>query len=139
MDHPQYRFDLVTADGQFVGFNLWWNFSDVRYIEHLATFPRLRGKGYGQRILRDFFSASDVPVLLEVEPPTDDVSKRRIGFYQRTGFVLNAHPYTHPPYKKGGAHVPLMLMTYPAPLTDSELACFLEQHHPVIHKFVLSP
>lgn len=137
MNHPQYHFELITDKQLFVGFILWWGFDDVRYIEHLATFPHLRGKGYGLRILENFIAKSDVPVLLEVEHPTDDISRRRIGFYRRAGFVLNEQAYSHPPYKKGGDYVPLMLMTCPNAIKENELRRFLDKHHPVIHEFVL--
>lgn len=139
MNHPQYRFELVTDAGQLVGFILWWGFSDVRYIEHLATLPHLRGNGCGRRILDGFYAAADIPVLLEVEHPEDDISRRRIGFYERAGFHLNnGQPYSHPPYRKGGDYVPLMLMTRPGPLTKEGLARFLGEHHPVIHALVLN-
>lgn len=138
MDHQLYHFELITDKTLFVGFILWWGFDDVRYIEHLATLPCLRGKGYGKRILEKFISASNVPVLLEVEHPANAISKRRIGFYQRAGFVLNEYPYSHPPYKKGGEYVPLMLMTCPNAITENELQRFLELYHPVIHAFVLN-
>ncbi|MDR2935749.1 MAG: GNAT family N-acetyltransferase [Rikenellaceae bacterium] len=138
MDNPRYHFDLITDEGLFVGFVLWWGFDDIRYIEHLATSPRLRGKGCGRRILERFVSGSDAPILLEVEHPTDEIGWRRIGFYRRAGFILNEYPYSHPPYKTGGEYVPLMLMTWPDALTKSNLKRFLEKHHPVIHESVLS-
>lgn len=137
MGNPLYHFELVTDGDLFVGFLLWWSFDDVRYIEHLATTPQLRGGGYGARILGDFILQSDVSVLLEVEHPTDEMSRRRIGFYDRAGFILNDRPYTHPPYKKGGKPVSLMLMTYPTAITNESLNRFLGEHHPVIHEFVM--
>lgn len=138
MNHQQYRFELITVDDMFVGFILWWEFNDIRYIEHLATLPRLRGKGYGQRILERFVSESNKLVLLEVEHPTDDISRRRIGFYQRTGFVLNGHEYRHPPYKKGGNYVSLMLMTYPHAINEDDAIRFCTECHPIIHEFVMA-
>lgn len=139
MDNLSYHFELIIDDGSFVGINLWWGFDSLRYIEHLATLPKLRGKGYGRRILDDFTSASAIPVLLEVEYPDHDISRRRIQFYRRAGFILNEYPYTHPPYKKGGNRVSLLLMTHPDAITGNELKYFLEQCHPVIHQFVLNP
>lgn len=134
MDTPPYHFELALEVGSMIGFVLWWGFDDVRYIEHLATFPHLRGKGHGARILKKFIEADDTPVLLEVEPPTDDISRRRVGFYERAGFVFNDHDYSHPPYKKGGERVRLMIMTYPAAITKSEMRRFVKKYHPVIHK-----
>ncbi|MDR2913662.1 MAG: GNAT family N-acetyltransferase [Tannerella sp.] len=137
MNNPLYHFEIITDNDVFVGFILWWGFEDIRYIEHLATSPRLRGNGYGLRILENFISKSDTPILLEVEHPDSEINKRRIGFYRRIGFILNKHLYKHPPYKKGGEYVSLMLMTYPDAITEKEARRFCEKYHPVIHEFVL--
>lgn len=137
MDRPLYHFDIITEKDELIGFMLWWSFEDVRYIEHLATLPSLRGKGYGLQILEHFLTQSEIPVLLEVEHPTEEINKRRIGFYERIGFVLNKHTYQHPPYKKGGQYVSLMLMTYPKAITAKEARHFCEKHHPIIHEFVV--
>lgn len=134
MGDPLYRFELVSREDEFIGFILWWEFEDVRYVEHLATLPRLRGQGCGARILAEFIARSEVPVLLEVEHPTEEISRRRIGFYKRAGFVLNDCEYLHPPYKRGGDPVSLALMTYPAAITNDEAECFRERRHPIIFK-----
>jgi ribosomal protein S18 acetylase RimI-like enzyme len=134
MDHPLYHFEIIADRDEFIGFILWWGFEDVRYVEHLATSPRLRGNGYGRRILRKFLSDSEIPVLLEVEHPATEINRRRIGFYRRTGFVLNGHTYRHPPYRKGGEYVSLLLMTYPGAITEDEAARFCRLYHPVIHR-----
>jgi ribosomal protein S18 acetylase RimI-like enzyme len=137
MGNPLYHFELVTDGDSFVGFILWWGFDDVRYVEHLATSPRLRGEGRGRRVLDKFISGKDIPILLEVEHPVDEISRRRISFYERAGFVLNEYPYTHPPYKNGGEDVPLMLMSRPDAITENDLARFREKRHPVIYESVL--
>jgi len=123
--------------GALVGILLWWGFDDMRYLEHFATVPRLRGGGLGARALAAFTARSAVPVVLEVEPPETELSRRRVGFYRRQGFVASERPYTHPPYKRGGERVPLMLMSHPAPITDAQFASFMNVHHPVIHRFAM--
>jgi hypothetical protein len=47
-------------------------------------------------LFAEFISRPEVPVLLEVEHPTDELSRRRIDFYKRAGFVHNEHKYRHP-------------------------------------------
>jgi ribosomal protein S18 acetylase RimI-like enzyme len=135
MGHPLYHFEVITEEGRFVGFILWWGFDGVRYVEHLATSPCLREKGYGQRIMEKFVDGSTLPVLLEVERPVTEINRRRIGFYQRIGFVLNGHAYRHPPYRKGCDYVSLMLMTYPKAITGDDAARFCRLYHPVIYEF----
>ena len=49
-------------------------------------------------------------IILEVERPEDEMSTRRIAFYQRCGFTLCNQDYLQPPYRKGGKSLPLYLM-----------------------------
>ena len=60
-----------------------------------------------QALLHDF---SDYTIVLEVELPEDDLSKRRIGFYERNGFKLCHKPYMQPPYRSGGTPIPMHVM-----------------------------
>jgi len=128
MDNPLYHFEIITDNDEFIGFILWWNFENIRYVEHLATLPRLRGKGYGQHILKRFTSRSETPILLEVEHPYTDINKRRIEFYKRLGFVVNEYEYKQPPYKKSGNYVPLILMTYPNVISKGNIELFCQQY-----------
>lgn len=54
--------------------------------------------------------------MLEVEPPETDTARRRIGFYERSGFVLNGYDYTQPPLGRSRSAVRLMVMSFPRPL-----------------------
>jgi hypothetical protein len=47
---------------------------------------------------------------LETELPTDEISKRRIAFYERKGFRLLDPGYKQPPYHIGGVPIPMYLM-----------------------------
>ena len=51
------------------------------------------------------------PVCLEVEPPENEMTTRRVGFYKRHGFFLNPYPYMQPSISKGRSPIPLLLMT----------------------------
>ena len=138
MSHPAYHFEVITEEYLFVGFILWWQFEDMCYIEHFATSPALRGKGQGHTILEQFIAKSEVPLILEVEHPTEPIKQRRIGFYQRLGFVLNNHHYVQPPYKKRGDALNLLLMTYPNAISTQDVVHFCTQYHPIIHSWVLA-
>ena len=128
MGNPLYHFEIITDNGKFIGFILWWEFENIRYIEHLAILPRLRGKRYGLRVIERFIAKSEAGILLEVEHPTTEINKRRIGFYQRIGFVINKYKYKQPPHKKNGSPVPLILMTYPNTITKEEVILFCMQY-----------
>ena len=77
----------------------------------------MRGKGYGARVI-SALGRWYKDIVLEVEPPECENSKRRIAFYERCGFHLSKEEYYQPPYKKDASPVRLMLMRYPAPIEN---------------------
>lgn len=90
--------DAVLKDIVFVGLLVYWDFSDFVYVEYLAVNPDIRGGGIGARILSQLKDCVRRPVVLEVEPPLNELAKRRIGFYERNGFVLLDNEYFQPSY-----------------------------------------
>ncbi len=132
MSHPNYHFEVILEDDCFLGLLFWWEFDDLRYIEHFATLPGHRGKGYGKDILNAFKQRDTRPVVLEVERPDNELKQRRIHFYERLGFVLNHHYYEQPAYREGGQPLHLLLMSYPLGISDEEVAHFIKDYHPII-------
>ena len=53
-----------------------------------------------------------LPIVLEVERPVEEMAKRRICFYERQGFTLWKNDYYQPPYKPGDDFLPMYLMVY---------------------------
>ncbi|MFI3332983.1 MAG: GNAT family N-acetyltransferase [Rikenellaceae bacterium] len=129
-----YHLEAFLSNDQFVGFIGWWQLDEICYIEHLATLPSLRGHGIGREALESFMANQSSPIILEVEHPEDEISRRRIGFYQRVGFILNNYQYEHPPYRlESDEPVSLILMSYPNPITHTLFSsfkslCFSEVH-----------
>lgn len=102
---------LIMDDDIKIGLITLWKLDSFYYVEHLATSPNVRNKGYGKLILQSLLNDfSDLKIVLEVELPQDEYSKRRIGFYERNGFRLCHKPYMQPPYRKGGSSIPMYLM-----------------------------
>lgn len=111
-DHNQLFAAYLITEGEInIGLITLWKLDGFYYVEHLATSPQVRNKGYGkmiiQALLHDF---SDYTIVLEVELPEDDLSKRRIGFYERNGFKLCHKPYMQPPYRSVGTPIPMHVM-----------------------------
>ena len=91
----------------------YWDFGSFYYLEHLATFPQLRNHRIGGKVLTHMEQHFPQLQLLEVEPPTDELKQRRIGFYQRCGFMLWEHrTYMQPPYSAQLPSIPLRLMVH---------------------------
>lgn len=108
-----YHFNLIYDEKTFVGLLLYWETEDFLYIEHFCVLPEMRGKRYGQTALSLLIDCGK-PIILEIDPPKDDISRRRKNFYERSGFIENPYPHVQPPYHRGNDGTPLVIMTYPA-------------------------
>lgn len=112
-DHnPLFYNNIILEEDKPIGLISYWNMDDFFYIEHFAIDPNLRNGGYGKRVLEAIKEKLQGPIVLEVEKPTDEMSTRRINFYQRLEFTLHEKPYRQPPYRQGDSGLPMLLMTY---------------------------
>lgn len=98
-------------DGKLYGFIAAWKLEDFIYIEHFAVEPSFRGGGIGSKMITELVSRQSLPCVLEVEPPTNELCRRRIAFYERNGFVYNEYEYIQPAISKGKNAIPLRIMT----------------------------
>lgn len=120
LSRPEYRLLACRADGETLALLAEWRLNHFVFVEHFAVVPGRRGGGLGGRLLEQYLAGVNAPVILEVEPPQTEIAKRRIGFYQRHGFVLNAYAYLQPPLRAGAESIPLLLMSYPHALDLAE-------------------
>lgn len=111
-NNDKFFIDSIFVDEHlFGGFISYWIFADFVYVEHFAISPSLRGKGIGGDSLDRFVKRfSTLPIVLEVEKPTDNTAARRIAFYEKHNFSLLPSPYNQPPYHHGGEPLPLHIM-----------------------------
>lgn len=65
---------------------LCWETETFIYVEHFFILPHLRGHACGSRALA-LLGGRGKTVILEIDPPADDVSLRRRGFYERAAFT----------------------------------------------------
>lgn len=121
---PLFHADSIRVDGAFVGILFWWQWGHLRYIEHFAVDPALRGRSIGAEALNEFCRGRRV--VLEIEPPEEPLAVRRKHFYERAGFTANPQPYVHPSYGSPAEPHPLVLMSFPAPLTNDEARGFAD-------------
>lgn len=69
-----------------------------------------------------------ISAVLEIDPPVDEIARRRQGFYQRCGFAVNPYPHVHPPYRPEYPGHELVVLSSPRALTPAEygaFACYL--------------
>lgn len=123
LSDPEYHFELIMDGETFVGLILFWETDAFIYIEHFCICPELRNRQYGFRALRAFCECGKT-VILEIDPPEDEISIRRRGFYERCGFCENPFSHVHPPYHAGNAGHSLVLVSYPRAIAQSECEAF---------------
>ena len=112
LDMEKYNVVVTRHDKKIVAFICYWADDDIAFIEHFAVSPSIRGHGLGGAMLGELLcSLRGKMVCLEAEPPDNDTAARRIAFYERNGFHLNAHPYMQPSLANGRSPVQLMIMT----------------------------
>lgn len=126
-----YHFDVVCDQGNFIGEILYWELGGALYIEHFCVLPVLRGRRYGQRILNAY---QHTPLILEIDPPADELSICRKGFYERCGFVENPYFHVHPAYHRGNPGHELVVMSAPKVLDAAEYERFSQYLRNIVMK-----
>ncbi|MDO4560213.1 MAG: N-acetyltransferase [bacterium] len=119
----EYHYDLIMDGDIFLGLLLCWETARFIYAEHFCVTPERRGNNYGSRALA-LLSRKGKSVILEIDPPIDEISLRRKAFYERAGYYANGFEHIHPPYRSGYAGHRLVVMSNPAPLTADEYKSF---------------
>ncbi len=112
LNNPLYSVYVFYSESRSIkAFISIWEFEEFAYIEHFAVDPDYRNGGIGAKVLNELSAQIKKMICLEVEPPENEISRGRIGFYQRNNFFLNEYPYMQPPYSKGKKAIPLLVMT----------------------------
>ncbi len=120
MADEAYHFHVIYDDEETaIGFITYWESDAFLYLEHFATLPQVRGRGYGAEAL-ELIKKSGKLLILEAELPTDELTSRRIGFYERCGFAVNPHRHLQPPYHGEHALAQMKILTYPRTVSVDE-------------------
>ena len=120
-----YHFDLIMGGDTFLGVMLYWETDDFVFLEHFTTRAELRGRGIGTKAL-DLLKLKNKIILLEIEPPVDEMTNRRYGFYQRNGFTMNPYYHIQAKYHLGDEDFELKILSYPRVLAPTEYRSFYE-------------
>ena len=132
---PLYHMDACVEGDAVIGLIGYWIFPDYVYIEHYAMAREARGRGYGTKILGDFLARmAGRIVVLEIDPVVDEVSTRRLEFYQRLGFQESPFRHTCPKYRPDEVEGELWVLTWPVTV-DCD---FYERFYNDLHQVVLA-
>lgn len=123
----EYHLEGYVHENILVAFIAWWEFGDYIYIEHFAVNPNMRGRNMGSDILGNFMKThAQKIILLEIDPPADNLSRKRLLFYQRLGFVENPYQHRHPAYRTGAQPHELAVLTFPGSIPQARYDKFAE-------------
>ena len=120
---PEYHFDLILENESLLGLMLYWELDHLIFLEHFTTMPHLRNQGVGSVAL-SLLKEKGKPILLEIEPPIDQLTCRRYGFYQRNGFLMNPFYHIQAKYHPGDEDLELKILSWPGSLTAEEYRGF---------------
>lgn len=133
LHQPDYHLDVVCDNGEMIGEILYWDIGGALYIEHFCVLPAMRNRRYGQKILKAYGAT---PLILEIDPPVDEIAVRRKAFYDRCGFVENPYPHIHPAYHRDHAGHELVVMSFPKMLKAEEYEHFHRYLQDIVMKDV---
>ncbi|MDR2129667.1 MAG: GNAT family N-acetyltransferase [Odoribacteraceae bacterium] len=117
-------FNAIVEGAEPVGLLAYWDLQDFYYIEHLALFVAYRGRSIGTRVLEEVARCLVGIRLLEVEPPADPASERRVAYYERNGYRVLTRDYMQPSYDGKREGCPMWIMGNEVP---ARLAEFVER------------
>ncbi len=108
--NEHFHMNIIYSATTPIGMISFWKFESFTYVEHFAILPSLRNCGYGAAAIKKLIE-EERKIILEVEKPTDETSKRRIAFYNRCGLTLCEKEYIQPAYRNDSNEVPMYLMS----------------------------
>jgi len=109
--NPNVKILYVVHQNEEIGYLITWHISDFVFVEHFEVFPEFRSKKYGSAIIQHLQEVY-TKVILESEPSFfSEIANRRIGFYQRNGFIIIDETYIQPSLGPGKSPVQLFLMS----------------------------
>ena len=96
--------------------------NEVAYpsVDDFCLGPVLRNGGVGSKMLKALTEDAEKMIILEVEPPTEEIAVRRVRFYERNGFFFNDYPYIQPSMGEGRKETPLFLMSTERKIDEEE-------------------
>ncbi|MCM1260131.1 MAG: GNAT family N-acetyltransferase [Prevotella sp.] len=140
LSYYQIYVSLDKQENRIQAFIAIFEFECIVCIDHFAVSPKYRNRGIGSRVLQELMTMLNKMICLEVELPNDELSRRRIAFYERNHFFLNPYSYTLPPISKGRKSIPLYIMTSQRTITQEEFLLLKEfMYTALYHQKVIEP
>ena len=125
ISNPKFHPISAWEGVQLIGLLFFWEWDDYRYVEYLAVNPELRGRSYGSQLLRYLVDGGHTTIL-EIDPLSNELSVRRLQFYERNGFTLTPYRFDHLPYRLETQTQELLILSYPKMITKKQHVDFIQ-------------
>ncbi len=112
----------LVQDEAVVGLLFYWELPKCLFVEHLAVAESWRGYGVGTAALK-WLQEQGKLLILEIEPPLDSATCRRLEFYRNAGFELLPYEHEQLPFHADTPSVPMRLLSWPHSATAEEVDC----------------
>lgn len=136
-NNNQFHFNLILDDNTPIGIISYWLLDEYCYVEHFAIEQDKRNSGYGKCVLSELKQLIQECIVLEVEMPEDEITRRRIKFYERAGFTLYNKPYFQPAYRKEDKPLPMLIMVYGKEISDEEFITIRDNIYKEVYHYTL--
>ena len=121
-------------EDEVAGFCAYYKFDNFIYIEHLAVHPEVRGQKIGTKVLHELRELQKT-LILEIDPPVDNISIKRLHFYENVGFKLNDYPHVHPAYRLEYKGHELKVLSYPQGISLHVFKIFRQYLNDTVMKY----
>ena len=122
--NEHYHLICLIESEKLHSFICYWEFENYVYIEHFAVNNKLRGQNIGSGTLSLFKQEINKTIILEIDPVKDKVSAKRLRFYEKSGFKVNAYRHHHPPYNSNYPPHELAVLSTDIVLTQNQYDIF---------------
>lgn len=121
-DKRYYCMAILHTD-RLAGILFYWMLPPFIFAEYLAVSDAFKGQGIGSQTM-SLLKRQPGRLILEIEPPVDEATIRRMRFYKRQGLVLNPYAHINLPLRIGQEDLPLRVMTVDMILNRTEYDVF---------------
>lgn len=132
---PGFECVQVSRGGRVVALVFYWELQHGLFVEHLAVAPECRGQGIGRAVLQ-WLQQKGQPIILEIEPVVDSLTRRRLSFYSAAGFSELPYEHVQLPYHADSAAVPLRLLSWPIAMTENQVIIFEQELRERVMQYV---
>lgn len=136
IEDSRFYANSVYDNGNYIGFIFFWTLDSYIFVEHFAIEEKFRNNSYGSKIIKKLIEDNQTyTLLLEIDPPEDEISRRRLGFYNRLGFKNNDIIHCIPSFQKKLGKYTLNLLSHGKLITRDEYSLFYDSLMKSVFKY----